>query len=176
MGFAMQELSGELMKMNVKLIAAATICAVMAPSWSAVATAEETPSLKRDVETVLAGESYGDAALAEATGYPNPILVMDWADRLDLSAPQRAAIARIRDRMLADVREIAPDLIRAQTDLEAMFRSGRASEGRVQILTMKLADLEGRIRFIHLQARLKLRFEMTRDQLATYHRIKAGEG
>ncbi|MGG7566865.1 Spy/CpxP family protein refolding chaperone [Rhodovulum sp. DZ06] len=124
---------------------------------------------------ILSGEAFGDAALAESAGYPDPELVIQWAARLGLSDGQVAAATRIRDAMIADAKEIAPDYVRLEHELHALFEGGRAGSAKVRALTADIAELEGRLRFIHLDARLRMRFELTRDQLRAYNRIKAGE-
>lgn len=139
------------------------------------AAAEGTYALDNEAR-ILSGEAFGDAALADETGYPDPELVIKWAVRLGLSDNQLSAVTKIHDAMLADARDIAPEYVRLEHELHALFKGGRAGTAKVRALTADIAELSGRLRFIHLDARLRMRFELTRDQLRAYNRIRAGEG
>ena len=124
---------------------------------------------------VLAGDEFGDGAMTDALGYPSPETVLRAADHLGLSDDQRASITRIRDAMLEDSRALAPDYVRAETELETLFATGRAGKAKVRALVFEIGELRKQLRFIHLDARLKMRLELTRDQLAVYRKLRGGQ-
>lgn len=124
---------------------------------------------------VLAGDEFGDGAMTDALGYPSPDTVLRVSDHLGLSDDQRASITRIRDAMFEDARALAPDYIRAETELEDLFASGRAGQAKVRALVNDIGALRTKLRFIHLDARLRMRLELTRDQLAVYRKLRGGQ-
>ena len=150
--------------------ALAALLAFGAPLTAAAGDAAAGPQGR--TAAILAGAEFGDDLMADGFSYPSPEAVLALAAELQLDASQRAAVTRIRDAMFSDMKEIAPDYIRAEDDLADLFRSGRAGTAKVRALVMKIGDMRKELRFLHLDARLRTRFELTRGQLARYVKLR----
>ena len=154
--------------------ALAALLAFGAPLTAAAGDAAAGPQGR--TAAILAGAEFGDDLMADGFSYPSPEAVLALAAELQLDASQRAAVTRIRDAMFSDMKEIAPDYIRAEDDLADLFRSGRANPAMIKRLTEKSATLRGQLRAIHLSARSKMRTQLTTEQLRAYALYRSGEG
>src|SRR6185436_111246 len=68
-----------------------------------------------------AGRGMGLALAAELNGYPGPSHVLELADKLDLSADQRASMQRLFDSMKAEAMPLGSKLIEQETELDRQF-------------------------------------------------------
>ena len=75
-----------------------------------------------------------------------------------------SCLHEIQVQGLADILTLATGL--------GLFRSGRAGTAKVRALVMKIGDMRKELRFLHLDARLRTRFELTRGQLARYVKLR----
>ena len=166
---------GGMMMTALRNHAAALAACLLLTAAPVFAADESEAGPQGRLATILAGEEFGDGAAIDAMGYPSPETVLRVAEHLGLSDGQRAAITRIRDVMLEESRTLAPDYVRAETELETLFATGRAGKARVRALVFEIAELRKQLRFINLDARLKMRLELTRDQLAVYRKLRGGQ-
>jgi hypothetical protein len=88
-------------------------------------TGMQTRSIKalseQQVADLGAGRGIGLALAAELNGYPGPFHVLELADKLDLSADQRASIQRLFDAMKAEAVPLGSKLIEQEADLDKQF-------------------------------------------------------
>jgi hypothetical protein len=75
------------------------------------------------VSDLKAGRGMGLALVAELNGYPGPSHVLELADKLALSADQRAKVQRLFDSMKAEALPIGAKLIEQETELDRLFAS-----------------------------------------------------
>jgi hypothetical protein len=68
-----------------------------------------------------AGRGMGLALAAELNGYPGPSHVLELADKLELTADQRARIQRLFDSMKAEALPLGSKLIELEADLDKQF-------------------------------------------------------
>src|SRR6266571_3080024 len=68
-----------------------------------------------------AGRGMGLALAAELNGYPGPSHVLELADKLNLSAEQRAGIQGLFDAMKAEAVLLGAKLIEQEADLDNQF-------------------------------------------------------
>jgi hypothetical protein len=61
-------------------------------------------------------------------------------------------------------------------EIKALFRSGRAPTGDVARLTAAIANVEGRIRLIHLRGQIEIEDPLTGQQIAAYDRLRGYAG
>ena len=122
---------------------------------------------ERRVADLLAGRGAGYALAAELNHYPGPMHVLELADQLELTAPQRS-IARAESAAVhARAPGIGRQLVAAERRLDALFRTGSAT-ANVAALTARIARLDSALRHIHLRAHVRMREALTRRQLARY--------
>src|SRR5947209_7008377 len=76
---------------------------------------------EQQLEDLRAGRGMGFALSAELNGYPGPSHVLELADRLKLSAEQRAGIQRLFDAMKAEAVPLGAKIIEQESDLDRQF-------------------------------------------------------
>src|ERR1700704_3559207 len=82
----------------------------------------QTRSIKalsdQQIADLEAGRGMGLALAAELNGYPGPSHVLELADKLGLSADQRAGVQRQFDSMKAEAVPLGSRLIEQESDLD----------------------------------------------------------
>ena len=128
-------------------------------------SAEETTGL-------LEGRGLGLARAAELNGYPGPLHVLELADRLDLSAAQRAEAQRLYDAVQAEARSLGTQIVAMERHLDALFAGEEATPEAVDRITAHLGETRGRLRAVHLRAHVAMRAVLTTDQTAAYAHLR----
>ncbi len=124
-----------------------------------------------EVASLLAGEGMGLAHAAELNHYPGPRHLLDLPD-LGLSAGQRAALQRIFVETIDQARKVGARIVAKEAALSDDFARGTITEQRLRAQTAEIADLRGRLRFIHLSAHLKSRKLLTAAQVEKYEKLR----
>jgi len=107
------------------------------------------------VEGLRTGAGLGYAMAAELNGHPGPKHVLELADELALTPPQRDAVRAAFERMRDDAVEIGGRIVEAEATLDRRFAHRHLDEATLESLTAQIAELEGRLRFVHLRAHLE---------------------
>jgi LTXXQ motif family protein len=124
-----------------------------------------------DIVALRNGEGMGMAKAAELNGYPGPKHVLDLAQQLQLTDGQRRDVQAIFDRMSAAAKPLGSELIAQEQALDQLFARGDITQDRLAAATAALAELQGRLRAMHLSAHLETRALLDRDQLARYEHL-----
>ena len=124
------------------------------------------------VADLLAGRGAGYALAAELNHYPGPTHVLDLAEQLALTSEQERATAEIKAEMQREARQLGRRLVDLEIALDRAFRRGTAGTARVAALTRDIAEVEGQLRNVHLQAHVRLRDVLTAEQVARYDRLR----
>ena len=122
------------------------------------------------------GRGMGLATAADANGYPGPLHVLQLADSLALTDPQRAVAERLRAAMLAEAVPLGERVLAAERHLDALFASGGATDAAVERMTAHAAALRGRLRAVHLRAHVAMRDALTPEQIARYDALRGRSG
>src|SRR4030088_2892821 len=97
---------------------ALTIGAVAAQTPYAGMQARPIKALsEQQVADLKAGRGMGLALAAELNGYPGPSHVLELADKLELSAEQRASMQRLFDSMKAEAMPLGAKLLAQEEEL-----------------------------------------------------------
>lgn len=124
------------------------------------------------IEGLRAGEGMGYALAAELNGYPGPRHVLDLGEELGLSAEQRRRVEEVHSRMREAAVELGERLVTAERALDRAFTSGEVTAEEVERLTGESAEIEGRLRAVHLEAHLETRALLTEEQVEDYGRLR----
>src|SRR3954468_15022232 len=76
---------------------------------------------EQQVADLAAGRGMGLALAAELNGYPGPSHVLVLADRLALTADQRAGVQRLFESMKAEAVPLGSQLIKQEAELDTQF-------------------------------------------------------
>jgi hypothetical protein len=125
-----------------------------------------------DLAALRKGEGMGLAKAAELNGYPGPKHVLDLAQQLQLTDAQRRDVQAIFDRMSAAAKPLGGELIVQEQALDQLFAKGEITQDRLAAGTTAIAELQGRLRAVHLSAHLETRALLNGDQLARYEHLR----
>src|ERR1700754_4442005 len=113
------------MKQFVTLSVAAMMLAFGSAGAQTPYAGMQTRSIKalsdQQIADLKAGRGMGLALAAELNGYPGPLHVLELADKLELSAEQRASVQRLFDSMKAEAMPLGIRLIDQEADLDRQF-------------------------------------------------------
>ena len=119
-----------------------------------------------------AGRGMGLALAAELNGYPGPSHVLELADRLELSADQRASIQRLFDSMKAEALPLGSKLIEQEADLDQQFASRTVTPESLKASTAAVAVTQGELRETHLRYHLSTAAVLGPGQMQRYAELR----
>jgi Spy/CpxP family protein refolding chaperone len=125
-----------------------------------------------EVNQYLAGAGAGFAKPAELNHYPGPAHVIELADKLDLSAEQRAQVQALMDAHKEEAKAAGARVVELERKLDALFRAGDVSESRLAATVQEAAQAQGAYRLTHLDTHRKLRSMLTDAQVARYDELR----
>jgi hypothetical protein len=125
---------------------------------------------------LVAGRGMGLALAAELNGYPGPSHVLELADKLDLSADQRANVQRLFDSMKAEARPLGSRLIEQESELDKQFASRTVTPESLKGSTAAIAATQGTLRETHLRYHLSTSAILSPSQMAKYAELRGYGG
>ena len=125
-----------------------------------------------EIAALRKGEGMGMAKAAELNGYPGPAHVLQLAVKLGLTEIQQRDVQAIFDRMSAAAKPLGRELIAQEQALGQLFAKGEITPDRLAAATTAIAELQGRLRAVHLSAHLETRALLNADQIARYQQLR----
>lgn len=125
-----------------------------------------------DISGFLKGEGMGFAKAAELNGYPGPKHVLDLGNQLKLALVQRQQVQAIFDKMSAAAKPLGAELVDHERVLDQLFQKGEITPDRLAAETTVIAELQGRLRAVHLSAHLETRALLSADQIGLYQHLR----
>ena len=129
-----------------------------------------------EIAALRDGEGMGFAKAAELNGYPGPRHALDLANDLGLSEGQVRRLDAIYQRMNAEARTLGAALIERERALDALFAGGGITPENLAAETARIADIQGRLRAVHLAAHIETRALLGPEQVARYNRLRGYDG
>ena len=123
-----------------------------------------------------AGRGMGLALAAELNGYPGPLHVLELADKLDLSADQRASMQRLFNSMKAEAMPLGSKLIEQEADLDKQFANRTVTPESLRATTAAVAATQGMLRETHLKYHLSTGSILTPSQMTKYAELRGYGG
>lgn len=118
------------------------------------------------------GRGMGLALAAELNGYPGPSHVLELADRLKLSAEQRAGVQRLFDTMKAEAVSLGARVIEQEADLDRQFATRTVTPESLKASTAAVAATQGALRETHLRYHLSTAALLSPAQLQRYAELR----
>jgi Spy/CpxP family protein refolding chaperone len=125
-----------------------------------------------DIVALRNGEGMGMAKAAELNGYPGPMHVLTLAQQLGLTDNQQQQVTAIFQRMSAAAKPLGAELIAHEQTLDQLFAKGEITPDRLAAETATIAELQGRLRSVHLGAHLETRAVLNPNQIARYEQLR----
>jgi hypothetical protein len=123
-----------------------------------------------------AGRGMGLALTAELNGYPGPSHVLELADKLSLSADQRAGVQRLFDAMKAEAVPLGARLIEQEADLDRQFAGHTVTPESLKASTAAVAATQGVLRETHLKYHLSTVALLSPGQMQRYAELRGYGG
>ena len=120
------------------------------------------------------GRGFGQAFAADQNGYPGSMHVLEFQDRLKLTADQEAKVQGLMHAMFAESRPKSARLLEAEARLRRLFAERVADEGAVRGAVAEVERARSEVRLVHLLTHLKTRGLLTEDQRRLYHEARWG--
>ena len=124
------------------------------------------------VAGLLAGAGLGYAKAAELNRYPGPLHVLELAEQLELDDAQLDATRALRARVVAQASALGAELVAAEAELDAMFRSGSLSQAGMDEVLARIGTIQSRLRSVHLGAHIEQRALLSPTQVDRYVRLR----
>jgi hypothetical protein len=161
---------------NLVLVAACVLTVPALADNSAPYAGQQARQIKAlseaDIAALLKGEGMGFAKAAELNGYPGPKHVLDLASQLKLTEAQRRRVQTIFDRMSAAAKPLGSELVERERVLDQLFQKGEVTSDKLAAETTGIAELQGRLRDVHLIAHLETRALLDADQTVLYQQLR----
>lgn len=125
-----------------------------------------------EVQQYLSGAGMGYARPAELNRYPGPMHVLELADKLALTAEQRARTKALMDAHKAEARAIGAKRVDAEHALDTLFAGGKVDEAALGRAVRAAAVLEGEYRLAHLETHRRMRALLTEEQVSCYEHLR----
>jgi Spy/CpxP family protein refolding chaperone len=149
---------------------------VLAQHGHAPYAGQEKRALKalseEEMQALLSGQGMGLAKAAELNHYPGPRHVLDLATQLQLSEIQRAETQQIYDRMHHEAVRLGALIVDKERQLDHLFATEAVDSATLQNLTQQIAQLQGDLRMVHLQAHVAMKRVLSREQIDTYDALR----
>ena len=123
-----------------------------------------------------AGAGLGYAMAAELNGHAGPKHVLELAAELELTAEQRPTVEASFERMRIEAVALGEQIVAAEEELDRRFAHRHLDEAKLAELTGRIAELEGRLRFVHLRAHLETDAILSETQRALYVELRGYGG
>lgn len=131
---------------------------------------------EQQIVDLNAGRGVGLALAAELNGYPGPSHVLELADRLELSAEQRAGVQRLFDAMKAEAMPLGNKLIKQEAELDRQFAARTVTPESLKASTRAAAETQGALRETHLKYHLSTGSILTPSQMTKYAELRGYGG
>lgn len=134
---------------------------------------EEIKALSREaINNYRSGKGMGLSKAAELNHYPGPSHALELAEALGLSAEQREKAKALFENMEAEAIRLGKAIVEKEKQLDAEFACRTIDEPKLRRLLDESATLQGKLRFAHVYAHLKMRELLSADQVARYDELR----
>lgn len=127
---------------------------------------------KEELNHLLKGEGMGMAKAAELNSYPGPRHVLDFSSQLNLTSEQIEKTNELFKSMQTQAKKIGLLIIKKEKELDSVFKTNKAEEELIRNKITEIAQLNSKLRFVHLDAHLKQKEILTVEQVNSYNRLK----
>jgi Spy/CpxP family protein refolding chaperone len=129
----------------------------------------------QQVEDLKAGRGMGLALAAELNGYPGPIHVLEFAERLRLSPDQRARVQALFESMKAEAIPLGHKLLDQERSLDQLFAQRTITRETLAALTRSVGETTAALRQAHLSYHLTT-FEVLTPEQVRHYGMERGYG
>lgn len=125
-----------------------------------------------EIEGYLSGLGMGLSKVAELNQYPGPKHVLELADQLKLSDLQKEQTQTLYNEMKNKAVNIGKNYIAKEQELNQLFESGNVSSSAIKSLLVKIGEIKGSLRAVHVNAHIKMKEILTSNQVKKYDELR----
>jgi len=133
------------------------------------------PTIPPDKDALLKGLGMGLATIADVNNYPGPKHVIGLRTELGLTRDQLKKTEALDKVVSSSAVAKGEEIVLAEEQLYKLFEAGTISEKALRLQLEQIAKLRADLRFIHLQAHLRMKQILTPDQIKQYSEIRGRE-
>ncbi len=133
------------------------------------------PTIPPDKDSLLKGLGMGLATIADVNNYPGPKHVISLKAELGLTRDQLKKTEALDKVVSSSAISKGEEIVQAEEELFGLFEAGTVSEKVLRTKLEQIAKLRADLRFIHLQAHLRMKQILTPDQIRQYGEIRGRE-
>lgn len=133
------------------------------------------PTIPPDKDALLKGLGMGLATIADVNNYPGPKHVIGLKTELSLTRDQLKKTEALDKVVSSSAVAKGEEIVLAEEELYKLFEAGTISEKALRLQLEQIGKLRADLRFIHLQAHLRMKQILTSDQIKQYNEIRGRE-
>jgi Spy/CpxP family protein refolding chaperone len=133
------------------------------------------PTIPPDKDSLLKGLGMGLATIADVNNYPGPKHVINLKAELGLTRDQLKKTEALDKVVSSSAISKGEEIVQAEVELYQLFEAGTVSEKALRSKLEQIGKLRSDLRFIHLQAHLRMKQILTPDQIKQYNEIRGRE-
>ena len=141
----------------------------------ALGRAEAQDVIPPDRDGLLKGIGLDLAAVAELNNWPGPKHVLALKTELGLTRDQLKKTEAVEKGVVSSATAKGEEIVQLEEELAVMFQSGSANEKAVRTKLEQIGKARAELRYIHLQAHLRMKQILTPDQVKLYVELKTRE-
>ena len=128
-----------------------------------------------DRESLLKGLGMGLAEIAEINNYPGPKHTLDLKNELGLTRDQLKKTEALDKVVASAALAKGEEIVLAEEELTKLFETGTISEKVLRSKLEEIGKLRADLRFIHLQAHVRMKQILTVEQVKRYAELRGHE-
>jgi Spy/CpxP family protein refolding chaperone len=146
------------------------------PSYKSKYVGQERREIKSlsesDIEELKNGGGWGLAKAAELNGVPGPAHLLEMKKEIDLNPQQIERIEILYQKMKKQAIPLGLKLIELERKLNDHFANGMITEKLLHELLEQIAQVQKRLRYVHLSTHLKTPDILTAEQIDLYNKLR----
>jgi hypothetical protein len=128
-----------------------------------------------DKDSLLKGLGMGLASIADENNYPGPKHVISLKAELGLTRDQLKKTEALDKVVSSSAVAKGEEIVQAEDELYKLFETGTVTEKALRVKLEQIGKLRADLRFIHLQAHLRMKQILTPDQIKLYVELRGRE-
>ncbi|MCK5193983.1 MAG: hypothetical protein KAQ71_09250 [Desulfobulbaceae bacterium] len=125
-----------------------------------------------DIEELTNGKGWGLAKAAELNGLPGPAHLLEMKEEIHLSAKQIRVIGDLFKKMKQEAIPLGLELIEIERELNNHFSNRTITDELLGVLLERIAQVQKKLRYVHLSTHLKTPNILTPEQIALYNKLR----
>ena len=125
-----------------------------------------------DIEELKNGKGWGLAKAAELNGLPGPAHLLEMKEEIHLSAKQIRVIEDLYKKMKQEAIPLGLELIELERELNNHFSNRSITDELLGVLLERIAQVQKKLRYVHLSTHLKTPNILTPEQIALYNKLR----